>query len=91
MELSPTKAGLIPNEVQTDAAKLKALATKLGLPFHATPSPSGSLAVYVIAGNGLSIAFQVDQGNYTPPRTASAGMIDLCSDGTCANASAMFM
>ena len=73
--------------VTTDAQKLKTLATDLKLPFHVTPSRTGSLAVYGIAGNGLSIAFQVPQGKYVPPRAVKAGaggMLDLCADGTCA-------
>jgi len=71
------------NKVHTDAETLKKLTTKLGLPFHVTPSPQGSPAVYGIAGNGLSITFQVDQGSYQPPRDLGNGMLDLCSDGNC--------
>ena len=77
------------NEVTTDAAKLKALATKLNLPFHVTPSWHGggsgqSYAVYVIGGNGLGFAFQVPTGTYKPPRApGDDGMLDLCSNGSC--------
>jgi len=67
-----------------DAGIVKKLSTDLGLPFHATPSPRGTLAIYAMAGNGLSMTFQIDQGSYKPPRTASGGMLDLCSDGNCA-------
>merc|ERR1712066_151322 len=70
-----------------DAGIVKKSATALGLPFRATPSPMGTLAIYAMAGNGLSIAFQISQGSYTPPRTASGGMLDLCSEGTCSGPS----
>lgn len=66
-----------------DAGIVKKLSTEMGLPFHATPSPMGTLAIYAFAGNGLSFAFQIGQGNYTPPRTATGGMLNLCSDGDC--------
>jgi len=69
-----------------DAGVVKKLSTEMGLPFHATASPwGGNLAIYAFAGNGLSFAFQIDQGSYTPPRTATGGMLDLCSDGSCAS------
>merc|ERR1712110_1172637 len=47
------------NTVQVDAAVLKTVALDLGLAFHVTPSHGGGVAVYGIAGNGLSITFQV--------------------------------
>lgn len=73
------------NTVATDAQKLKQLSTKLGLPFHVTPSNGGGVAVYAIAGNGLSITFQVPQGTYQPPRplNTTAGMLNLCDNGSC--------
>ena len=72
------------NEVQTDAASLKALSQKLGLQFHVTAKNQGGIAVYLIAANGLSMAFQVDEGSYVPPRDSGDGMLDLCSNGACA-------
>ena len=113
-------------QVSLDAAKLKALATKLNLPFHVTPKGgrthfhrpgggrgggrwsrrprnwggrslrralqggyNGGYAVYVIAGNGLGIAFQVETGTYTAPRAPGDGMLNLCSNGSCAKVSAV--
>ena len=61
------------------------MSTKLALPFHVTPSQGGGVAVYAIAGNGLSITFQVPTGAYKPPRPLdqSAGMLNLCDNGSC--------
>jgi hypothetical protein len=70
-----------------DAGIVKKLSTDLGLPFHATPSPRGPLAIYAMAGNGLTLTLQIGQGSYTPPRTGSVGMLNLCSDGNCAGPS----
>merc|ERR1712167_494207 len=84
MGLSIRKSSL---PVPTDAETLKKLTSDLGLQYHITPPPSRSggwggnnTAVYVVAGNGLSITFQVPQGAYVPPRKMGTGMLDLCGD-----------